>query len=170
MANVVVRWWSAISVAIFGGGFGEENFVRSLVIETRSRAVVEPVLNRTHVVMGDSSKVGPFGIKLSNQAIGILVCTALMWSAWVSHIQLDAGVSSQSFTVGELGAVVKCHTVSVIRLELLQTFSDPLVDVVGVLGFNFGNDGVARLSIDQCHQASTVCRSKHGIALEISEP
>jgi hypothetical protein len=93
--------------------------------------------------MGDSSKVSPFGIKLSNQAIGILVRTTLMWSAWVSHIQLDAGISLQSFTVGELGAVVKRHTVSVIRLKLLQTFSDPLVDVIRVLGFNFGNNGVA---------------------------
>jgi hypothetical protein len=108
----VIRGWSAISVAIFGRGFVEEDFVRSSVIETCSRSVVEQVLNRTHVVMGDSSKVSPFGVKLSNQA----VCTALMWSAWVSHIQLDAGVFSQPFTVGELGAVVKCHTVSVIQL------------------------------------------------------
>jgi len=123
-----------------------------------------------HVVMGDSSKVSPLGIKLSNQAIGILICTALMWSAWVSHIQLDAGVSSQSFTVGELGSVVKRHTVSEIRVELLQTFSDPLVDVVGVLGLDFGNNGVARFAVDQCYQTSTVCRSKHGIALEITEP
>jgi hypothetical protein len=89
----------------------------------------------------------------------------------VSHeVCFGTDAEKLPFTVGELGAVVNSYAVSVIRLEIFQTFSDPLVDVIGVLGFNFGNDGVARFAIDQCYQTSTVCQSEHGIALEISEP
>jgi len=152
-----VKGWSANSVAIFGGGFVEEGFVWSLVIETRSRAVVEQILNRSYLVMGDSPHGSSFGIELSDQAVCVFIRTALMGATRISHIHFDPGISLESTAIGKLRAVVKRHTASVISVDLCQALPDSLVNVASVFGFNSGDNRVARFAVDQCHQTSAVC-------------
>ena len=95
-----------------------------------------------HVLMGDMSKVGPLGIKLSDQTIRILIRAALMRLSWLRQVKLNAGVFSEPMTMREFGTVVKRHTVSAIRIQLLQSSPDLLLYMVRVLRLDLGHDRV----------------------------
>src|SRR5687767_13369171 len=40
--------------------------------------------------------------------------------------------------------------------------------VVGILGANLNDDGVARLAVDECPQAARARRPEHGVSLEVA--
>ena len=140
----------------FSVGAVEKDFVWSLKTEARSWAAVEQVLNRSYLMMCDSPHGRSFGIELSDQAVGILVRTALMRAARISDIDFDTGVSLEPTAIGELRAVIKRHAATVISIELIQALSDSLVNVISMFRFNSGDHRVAGFTVDQCHQASAV--------------
>lgn len=124
--------WSAKSVAIYRSGTVEEDFVWRLEIEARLGAVVEQVLNCSYLMKIETSDGCSFGTGLSDQAVGLLVCAALMGAARISDIHFDTGISSEPTAIRELRAVVKCRTSPMTSVEFLQALPDCLVNVISV--------------------------------------
>ena len=138
----MIKRWSEISIAILGYRIAEENFVGRAVTKACTRAIVQEVLDLTHVLLGDVSKAGPLGIKLSDQTIRVFVRAPLMRLSRFRQVERDAGVFSEAMTMREFRTVVKRHTVSAIRVQLLQASTDLLLHVVRVLRSDLDHDRV----------------------------
>src|SRR6185437_1175742 len=54
--------------------------------------------------------------------------------------------------------------------QLLQTFSESLMHMVGVLGAHLEHDREPRLAVDQHRQTARAGRAEHRVAFEVAEP
>ena len=75
----------------------------------------------------------------------------------------------QPLTAGELGAVVERDRTALVLGQLFQPELDPLVNVVGVLGLNLGDDRKAGAATDQRDDPPGADGSQDGVSFEVAQ-
>src|SRR3954471_24234200 len=75
----------------------------------------------------------------------------------------------QPLAAGELGAVVERDRTALLLGQFFQPLLDPVMNVVGVLGLNLGDDRESRAATDQRHDATGAGWSQHSVPFKVAQ-